>query len=723
MGLVAYMLTFLAVVPRSKRKRDFYQWRLTHPPMGGATSTLFYVGGTGNLATAANWSSTSGGAGGAGTPTASTDLVLDANSGTGTVTMNSAIACNSFNASASSVKTFTVTTAGAMTIGSATAGLSSVALEWSGFTTVTVAQTGTSHSFVSTSATAQNVNFAGKTVSGSGVTFNGVGGSWKLTGAMTTGSGTGVFSLSQGSLNTNAQAVTAGSFSSNVALTRSLTLGTSTITVLNGGVAWNAPTTTGLTLSAASATIVLSGPAAVMSHASTTGSAGTFGTVNITGSGAAGLNISGGTIATFNRTGTAVTTDSLAISGAPVVSSSLTFAGNSITNRLQVFSNSIGSSRGFHFTGSTQLVSNVDFMDYAGSGTTLAGASLGDCGNNTGVTFTAAVTRFAVVAGNWSSTATWSSTSGGAGGSTVPLPQDTVNFNASSAAGTYTVDLPRMCKDLNCTGFTRTLSFNSASGQTIFGNVTLSSGGTFSFPHTTILGGRGSQTLTSAGKQVGQIQLAAPGGTYTQQDNLTLGSNILTHSEGTWADGGFTFGAASFASTSGVARAVTASGVWTLTGTTPITFTTVALTLSMAASTIIVNSSSACTFAGGGGTFGNLWQSGAGTLTVTGANSFQEILINANRTLTLPASTTTSITAINSFGNAGNLAVLNSSLSGTQATLSIPAGKTIAGDFLSIKDVAIAPGAGRAFSGLNSTLSNSPGWLPGPPSYATLDAS
>jgi hypothetical protein len=78
------------------------------------------------------------------------------------------------------------------------------------------------------------------------------------------------------------------------------------------------------------------------------------------------------------------------------------------------------------------------------------------------------------------------------------------------------------------------------------------------------------------------------------------------------------------------------------------------------------------TFAGGGGVYPyTLNQGGAGTLTITGANTFANIT-NTNATasqITFPASTTTTVSTFNVNGTSGNLVSLRSSTNGTRYTL------------------------------------------------------
>jgi len=63
--------------------------------------------------------------------------------------------------------------------------------------------------------------------------------------------------------------------------------------------------------------------------------------------------------------------------------------------------------------------------------------------------------------GNWSSTTNWSATSGGGSGASVPGSADTATFNASSGAGTATVDSSVTIQTLTMTGFTGTLAFGT----------------------------------------------------------------------------------------------------------------------------------------------------------------------------------------------------------------------------------------------------------------------
>lgn len=118
--------------------------------------------------------------------------------------------------------------------------------------------------------------------------------------------------------------------------------------------------------------------------------------------------------------------------------------------------------------------------------------------------------------GNWNDPATWGGTSG------YPVAGDTAVLNASS--GNVTVNVASACDNLNCTGYTGTLTH--AATLTIYGNLAFSAGMTLTdsggslivFAATTT-----GKTITSAGKTPWRIQFNGSGGEWTLQDDLTAG--------------------------------------------------------------------------------------------------------------------------------------------------------------------------------------------------------
>ena len=81
--------------------------------------------------------------------------------------------------------------------------------------------------------------------------------------------------------------------------------------------------------------------------------------------------------------------------------------------------------------------------------------------------------RYWIGNGNWGDAANWASASGGAGGASVPTTVDNAIFDAAAGSGTCTVAAAADCQDLTLTGFTGTLTGNTAQINA-YGSVTMS---------------------------------------------------------------------------------------------------------------------------------------------------------------------------------------------------------------------------------------------------------
>ena len=282
---------------------------------------FWVTGGTGDWNSTTNWSATSGGASGASVPSTADTATLNANSGSGTVTLDispdiQTLTCTGFT--------------GTLAFGTNTISLNSTGTVFTGATTMTVSGTpqiictdssGTSRTITPTAVTEANsisfsitagtgnlvltagafrnldftdgvnpTGFAGfvtntaitvygnfkastgmtqnltvaaitfaatsgtKTINTAGVTFdrpftfNGVGGTWQLQAALTSGS-TRTCALTNGTLDLNGYTLTTGLFSSTNSNTRVLAFGTGKM-VLTGTntTVYNAATGTGLTM-------------------------------------------------------------------------------------------------------------------------------------------------------------------------------------------------------------------------------------------------------------------------------------------------------------------------------------------------------------------------------------------------------------------------------------------------------------------------------------------
>jgi hypothetical protein len=561
----------------------------------------------------------------------------------------------------------------------------------------------------------------GKTVTSNGVvfpafvsiTFNGSGGGWTLQDAMSIDSGR-TLTVSQGTLNTNAKTVTTGFFVSTSG-TRTLTLDNSTINITGtSGTVWNI-NASGLTFSATGSTINVNGGTANTSITIVPGSV-TYNNFNITAVGAPGYQ-GGSTVKNFSYTSTTDKRDNLNFSGTLTIaaSGSLTIAGNSTVNRAFVTANVLGSQKTISVPNTaTVSLTNVDFQDIASAGTfgTWTGTSLGDCLGNSGITFDPSVSltwdTSKTGAQNWSGS-NWLGTT-----NRVPLPQDDVALPSLSVATTITQDMPRMGRNINEANFNRTLAGGGVTTNN-FGNLTWGASSTFSGPNTHAIGGRGTQTLTSNGKQLGfSLTINAIGGSYTLQDDLTS-TSTFNHQAGTFADGGHNLSGINWSSPGALTRAVSGSGTWSFNTTTgaPWTASGSGLTTTGFTGTMKFtgNVATSITFNGNGLVYPTIfWSNTAstGTLIITGANTFADIQTDSStaRTIQFPASTTTTVSAFSAKGAPSKQLTLNSSSAGTQATLRGVA--PIKTAYVRVQDILVQP---KGCAGLGSTnVSNNTGW-------------
>lgn len=616
----------------------------------------YWVGGAGtwNTSSTANWSASSGGASGASAPTAADDIFFD-QAGTYTVTVTGGL-CRNITVSTGTV-TFSGVTTGPTISGSMSLLAGTV---WN----VGAARTTT---FNATS-TGQTITTNGVTLSCQ-VTFNGVGGGWTLGSAFTL---TQTLSITNGSFNSGNFAITTSGFSSSNSNTRSISLGSSTVTVsINLSTALNLGTTTGLTWSAGTSQINLSG--------ATTGIASgglTFNNVSFTNVGTASvITITGAnTFSTLSFAGRTNTGVNRATFNANQTISTLTLnAGTAAAYRTMLQSDVIGAPRTLAVTTLTAGAADYDFRDIVitGAAAPLSVTRAGDCKGNSGITFPAAKTVYYRQTGsaNWGATGSgsWSLTSGGALDATAfPLPQDTAVFPAATypASGSTTTipsgyNIGTIDMSLR-TANTMTLA-TTTSNLAIYGNWINGTGITLSGTTDITFCGIGSQTITSAGRTFTQaFTIDTPSGSVTLQDNLVASQSlagVLTLTKGTF--GAATFNVTLSGALAGVAASGTGtrtiaigSGTWSIAGTTGAWDASTSTNLTVTGTgTISLTSASTKTFAGGGiQTYPTLNQGGTGTLTVTGSNQFAAVTATTAGTVSLTSGTTTQVPLINTTG-------------------------------------------------------------------------
>jgi hypothetical protein len=125
-----------------------------------------------------------------------------------------------------------------------------------------------------------------------------------------------------------------------------------------------------------------------------------------------------------------------------------------------------------------------------------------------------------------------------------------------------------------------------------------------------------------------------------------------------------------------------------------------------------MTSASAKTFNGGGRTYYNLRQGGAGALTISGSNTFNNITNSVQpATVTFTAGTTQTVSTFGLSGTAGNLITINSATPGSQFTLSKASG-TVNAQYLSIQDSNATGGAtwNALLTNGNVDAGNNTGW-------------
>lgn len=538
---------------------------------------------------------------------------------------------------------------------------------------------------------------------------------WTVSGAVT---------LTNGTLNTLSQTCTWGSFSSSNSNTRTLTLGASAIGVTGTGFSWDlgSSATSGLTLNAGTSVITFTANASIRlaQH--------TYYDIVGTGAGLQPLFTSGGSCHNLSITPSpAVKTDESVIWNSFInVTGTLTITGQSSVNRVLIYSSTLGTPR--TITAAAVSLTDVDFMDITGAGAaTWSGTRVGLCGGTTGITGTVAsgtagthggVKRYGVGAGNWSATATWSETDGGAGGASIPLPQDDVYLTASSGAGTYTMDMPRACSDLICTGFTRTLSSGTVS---TYGSVALASGMTHSGGTLWSLCGRGTHSVTCATKTFsGILKFFGPGGIYSLSDAFLGSGAIYFDALASFATNNFSVGATNitFAALNTTASLDFGTSVLTLTGTFGI-YPGSNWVISTTAHSIVLTGTAAGSFGatGAGKTWGSFADNsvkGTNALTITGNNTFNgTFTVSGKKGLNFAAGSVQTFNgAVSINGTAGNLVTLQSSVSGSAYTFTKTSG-VVSCDFISVKD-SHAGGGALFFAGKladSVDVSGNTGWV------------
>jgi hypothetical protein len=565
----------------------------------------------------------------------------------------------------------------------------------------------------------------------SAITVNGVGAEWAMADALNMGSS--ALTITNGSFDTDTYNLTAVSIASSNSNTRTINLGSSTVTLISAGSVVTFSNSTNLTFNAGTSSLVLSG-----SGPSFNGGGNTFNNVSFTSISPTQISFSNGANTFNDLSVTGITsagirpisfTDNQTINGTLTLS-----AGTNATMRTFVLSDTIGTTR--TLTCAAFSGTDADFRDItiAGAAAPVSGTRLGDCKGNSGITFDAAKTVYWNLAGsnNWSATG-WAASSGASPAvNNFPLAQDTAVFESTSP-GTGTTTTINAAYNIGTidmsdrTSNTMTLATGSTT-PTIYGNWINGTGTTLTGAGETTFAGRTTQTITSAGKTFTQRPtINSPGGTVVQADAFVCDrsfTNAITLTLGTWecngynltlsgANSGFVVtgsGAKSIAIGSGTLTIAGSAGWVTSGGTTGFTVT--------GTGAISLTNASAKPFQGGGvQTYPTLNQGGAGTLTISGNNTFANITnsYSATGATTIAMGTTTQrVGNFTASGEAGRVLTVQGTSASSPATLVFTGSgqaTTPTTDYLTITGVRAYNLTDTWYAGANSTNNGSLGWI------------
>lgn len=665
----------------------------------------YWVGGTASWDGTAGtkWASTSGGAGGASVPTSADDVFFDASS-TGTVTIASgntgakSINCTGFTGTITGVNSITVS--GSITL------VSGMTYTHTG--TVTINGTGT--------LTTAGKTFGTLTINGAGIT---------VTLGSALNCSTRTITVTQGTFSTSASnySVTAGVFNSTGSSTRTVSLNGSTVTLSSGTQPFDCRTTTNLTFNAGTSSIVMSGLSATFE-----GGGLTFYNVSFTSTGT-GTNVNINGANTFNTlTLTAPVTAGViqVFFSANQTISTFVCSGATAVRRLFLVSATRGTQRTLTVT-TWSTITDIDFRDIA-LNSSRSGTRLSDCGGNSNITFDSPKTVYWNLTGTQTFMSTgWATTSGGTPSiNNYPLAQDTAIFDNTGAATTVSIGNVLNMGTVDMSARTSAMTFSINNDTNFYGNLTLGSGITVSGTAAAVFSGRNkTMVLTTAGKTITfDVLIRAIGSTFRLGDAFT--SNRSANTAFYFTDG--TFESQNYNITlTGAASGftITEAGTKTLTlGSSSISVSgsagfvvsgsATSVTITSNTSTVSLTSASAKPFSGNNYNFNGLTvnQGGAGALTINGNNTLGNISNSYSSTgaTTITFAGNQTVSDFTATGTAGNVLTINSSVNGTQRTLTKVSG-TVSVDYLSIRD-SNATGGATWLAGANSTnVSNNLGWI------------
>jgi hypothetical protein len=542
--------------------------------------------------------------------------------------------------------------------------------------------------------------FSSTTVNGSGITLT-------LGDAFTSGASN--ITVTTGTFDTANYNLTVNSLNSSNSNTRTITLGTSTLT-LSSIVPLDFGATTNLTFNSNTSVINATQGSAVVFGGSLT-----YYNVSYT-SASVGTRILTGANTfnnlTINASGTGL--NALQVEGNQTVNGTLTCAGSSALARGFIRSNIIGTTR--TITAAAVSANDCDFRDItiAGAASPISPTRAGNCGGNTNITFPAAKTVYRVGTNTtWTGSSSWALTSGGSGSNdNFPLAQDTIVINEDTTlTGTLALAIYNIGA-LDCSTRTTSITLNFNEAVTRYGSFILGSGVSVSGGSAQTFSGRGTMDFITAGKSITfSLTIDTPGGTFKLGDATTVSSaNGISLLRGTLDANNYNLTTSFFASSSSNTRTITmGSGLWTLNGASielwSITGSAPVLNKNTANILLSITSTSSKIFRGKGLSYNKLTIGGAtgnSTLTFEDANSFTEIASTKPVAHTIKfAANQGTIGTWSVTGTSSNVVTVESSSAGTRRTFTLT-NVTSGINYLSVKDIGETSG-NKFYVGINST--------------------
>lgn len=728
----------------------------------------YWVGGSGtwNTTSTTNWSTTSGGTGGASVPTAADSVFFD-QSTTFTVTMTGALTCLDFNVTAGTV-TFATGTTPTLAI-SGNLNITGVTPTWNSTGTIT---------FNSTTAKTIRSN---NTIFGGNVTFDGVGGTWQLLDNLTVGTNVTlrITTLTNGTLDLNDFVLATPFFNSTNSNVRGINFrNSSKIQVTyNAGTAgqrqWDCTTATNLTLSYVNDPLVeFPNVGTTQAYCGVSHASGAGGSESV----AISLLISNGSIpfttnngaehfrnVTFSDSYSGTVQRLGSIYGNMVLSANATYRGITNIN----FAKSTGTqtfttkNKVFAFpifkinAGTLQLIGDLDTGTQTltlTSGTfdlnnyisrnsifRLSGPGAKTIAFGTGKIQCTNTTATGAIFGGPSSQALLTCTGSkqveftGNGFNRLGYRQfacsgvteaNALNLKMTAGGGKINIFNGSTLTNIELAGGESGSSIAFQPNCIVYGNITIeaiaanpsispsSSASSFTLGKTS-----GTQTIQMNGTACDLSMTKTGAGMLQLANSLTLlSARTFTLTAGTLDLNGFTLNAGDSFSTGVGTKSILfnngtllcpASSTTAFNNAQPTGFTTYGYGI------INMTSSTAATFVGGNTTYScDLNIGGAGPVTITGSNGFNAITNSVQPcTLVLTAGTTQTVNRFALSGTEGNVVSVTSTSSPSVATLSKQYGTTV-GSYISLTDIT-ATGGATWYVGTTSTASNSTGWIAG----------